>query len=246
MTSTLTPKGTTDSSVSAAPLALDTSTRFYSTSIGKKATMAVTGVILLGFVVAHMAGNLKVFTGAVHFDEYAEFLRRIGDPILGHAWALWILRTVLLASVILHIVAATQLSLENSRARPVKYARARTVQASYASRTMRWGGVIILLFVIYHLLHMTTGTVHPDFEHGRVYDNLVAGFEVWYVSAFYIVAMLALGLHIYHGTWSMVQTLGRNSRRLDPMLRRAAAALAIIIVVGNVSIPIAVLTGVVD
>lgn len=213
------------------------------TSVAKKQTMAVTGLILFGFVVAHMAGNLKFFTGEHHFDEYAEFLRRIGDPILGRAWALWILRTGLLVSVVLHIWAAVSLTRQSRAARPVPYAQAKTVQANYASRTMRWGGIIILLFVIYHLLHMTVGTVHPDFHEGRVYDNSVAAFQIWYVTLAYMVAVGAVSLHLYHGVWSMVQTLGANNTRIDARLRALSKTIALVIFVGFVSVPLAVLFG---
>lgn len=213
------------------------------TSIGKKQLMAVTGLVLLGFIVAHMAGNLKFFTGESHFDEYAEFLRRIGDPILGHAWALWILRVSLLAATVLHIWAAVSLTRQSRAARPVPYAHTRAVQANYASRTMRWGGVIIFLFVIYHLLHMTVGTVHPDFHHGRVYDNSVAAFQVWYVTAAYVVAVAALALHLYHGVWSMVQTVGRNNPRVDSRLKAFSKTLALLVFAGFVSVPLAVLFG---
>lgn len=213
------------------------------TSVAKKQTMAVTGLVLFGFVVAHMAGNLKFFTGESHFDEYAEFLRRIGDPILGHAWALWILRAGLLVSVVLHIWAAVSLTRQSRAARPVPYAQPKTVQANYASRTMRWGGIIILLFVIYHLLHMTVGTVHPDFHEGRVYDNSVAAFQVWYVTLAYVVAVGAVSLHLYHGVWSMVQTLGANNARIDARLRAVSKTVALVIFVGFVSVPLAVLFG---
>ncbi len=215
-------------------------------SIAKKAVMAVTGLVLFGFVVVHMLGNLKVFTGRAHFDEYAGFLREIGAPILGHAWFLWTLRIVLLAAIVLHAATAYQLSRQSRRARPVGYHHARTVEATYASRTMRWGGVIIALFVVYHLLNLTTGTVHPDFQEGQVYDNVVANFEVWYVSAVYILAVLALGMHLDHGLWSAVQTLGRNRPSRERRLRQGSRLIALLIVVGYLSVPVAVMVGLVD
>lgn len=215
------------------------------TSVGKKAVMAVTGVLLLLFVVAHMLGNLKIFTGERHFDEYGDFLRTIGSPALGQSWYLWVQRTVLLVAVVLHITAAYQLTMMSRRARPVRYVHSDVVAATYASRTMRWGGVIIALFVVYHLLHFTTGTVHPDFVAGRAYRNVVEGFQVWYVAAFYIAAVAALGLHLHHGLWSMCQTLGVRPAR-EPTIRRIAAVTATLITVGYISVPIAVLAGMVD
>lgn len=214
------------------------------TSIGKKAVMAVTGFVMLGFVVAHMLGNLKFFLGAAHFDEYAEFLRRVGEPLVGHSWLLWGLRGALLLSVVLHMWAAWSLTRQSRLARPVRYAHTDRVQSTYASRTMRWGGVILLLFIVYHLLHMTVGTVHPDFRQGAVYENAVAGFQVPIVTLAYTVAMLALGLHLFHGFWSAFQSLGRNSKRLDAPLRTVSWILAVVVVVGFLSVPWAVMLGV--
>src|SRR5712691_10226382 len=214
-------------------------------SIGKKAVMAVTGAILFVFVVAQTLGNLKVFTGRAHFDAYAAFLRRIGSPALGHGWFLWMQRGVLLAAVVLHIGAAYQLARQSRGARPIRYQRPATVQASYASRTMRWGGVIIALFVAYHLLNLTTGTVHPDFRQGRPYDNVVADFKVWYVSAAYVAAVAALGLHVDHGLWSALQTLGRNRPGRERQLRGVSRVVAVAIVVGYLSVPVAVMAGIV-
>src|SRR5262249_26832193 len=176
---------------------------FYRSAIGKKAVMAVTGVFLFGWVFLHMAGNLKVYLGPEHYNEYAHWLRVMGAPLLPETSALWAVRVLLIIAVWLHIQAATQLTLMNRRARPLDYANRDYVGADYASRTMRWGGVIILLFVIYHLLHLTTGTLHRDFVLNDPYHNVVSGFQVWWVSAVYIVANLALGLHLYHGLWSM-------------------------------------------
>ena len=221
-------------------------TTLYRSSIGKKVVMAVTGLILVGFVVAHMYGNLKVFQGAEKVNHYAEFLRTVGDPLVGYGQLLWVMRVVLLASVVLHMVAAWQLVHQNQESRPVRYRQRNNVQASYASRTMRWGGVIVLLFVIYHLLHFTTGTVHPNFVQGDVYHNAVWGFRVWYVSLFYILAMLALGMHLYHGIWSMFQTLGFNSRTYTRLLRGLAIVVAVAVVLMGISVPIAVLAGVVS
>ena len=215
----------------------------WSTSIGKKAVMAVTGIALVGFVILHMVGNLKIYLGPEHFDAYARGLRELGEPILVHGQALWSMRLILLAAVVLHVVAAVQLTQASWAARPVAYTEKEAVAATYAARTMRWGGVIVLLFVVYHLLHFTAGVVGyaPDqFQEGTVYRNVVNGFRVWYVSAFYVVAQAALGLHLYHGVWSMFQTLGMNARG-NGFYRGLAVVVAVVVIVGNVSIPLAVL-----
>jgi len=217
----------------------------YRTSIGKKAVMAVTGVILYGFVVVHIIGNLKVFLGPTHFNDYADFLRRIGAPALGNSWFLWIMRTVLFTSVILHIWAAYATARQSQTARPVDYVKTRRVQANPAALTMRWGGLVILFFVIYHILHFTTGTVHPDYIRGNVYHNVVAGFRVWPVSIFYIVAMFCLAMHLYHGIWSIFQTAGRNSQRTDRAIRSFATVSAVAIFLGASAVPVGVLTHVV-
>lgn len=210
----------------------------FTSSIGRKWIMAVTGFILFGFVLAHMSGNLLVYLGPEALNEYGEFLREFL-----HGGGLWLARGVLLAAVALHIWAAVSLSLENLGARPVGYRREHHESSTYASRTMIWGGPILALFVIYHLLHFTTGQAHPDFVHGDVYHNFVVGFSNPVVVGVYVFAMLALGLHLYHGVWSMLQTMGANHPRWNDARKRAAAAFAVVIVAGNVSMPLAVLTG---
>ncbi len=217
----------------------------WGSSVGKKIMMAVTGVILIGFIVAHMVGNLKVFMGADAFNHYAEGLRSFGAPFLAHGQALWIARIVLLVAVVIHIAAATVLTLQSKRARPVAYKKyAGDMVFSYASRTMVWGGIIILLFVIYHLLHFTTGDVHPDFIPGNAYHNFVSGFQSVPAALVYILAMIPLGLHLYHGFWSMLQTLGANNDKYNHLRRPIAAGLALLVTLGNLSFPIAVLSGV--
>ena len=206
--------------------------------------MAATGAFLVLFVLAHLAGNLKAYQGAAKFNAYADFLREIGAPVLGHGQFLWIARVLLLGAVIIHIVAATQLTRRSRMARPVRYRKTPHEELSYASRTMRWGGVALLLFVVYHILHLTTGTVHPGFVHGDAYRNLVTGFQAWPIAAVYIIAMIALGLHLYHGVWSGFQTLGWDNPRFAPYRRPFAAVIALVVVIGNVSFPISVLTGV--
>jgi succinate dehydrogenase / fumarate reductase, cytochrome b subunit len=217
----------------------------YRSSIGKKATMALTGLIGIGFVILHMIGNLKVFLGAQAFNDYASFLRTFGEPVLPYSTVLWIIRLVLLGAVALHIIAAYQLTRMDWAGRPVRYARKKDVQATFASRTMRWGGVILLLFIIYHIAHITLGIVHPNFEEGNAYHNFVVAFQVWWVTIFYVIATLVLGLHIYHGFWSMFQTLGLNSRTYNALLRGLALLIALVLVVGFLAGPLAVLFGVI-
>jgi succinate dehydrogenase / fumarate reductase cytochrome b subunit len=217
----------------------------YRSSLGKKAVMAVTGLILFGFVLVHMIGNLKVYQGQEKFDRYAEALRELGAPFFGHGELLWVARIGLIVAVLLHIHAAYALTLQNRRARPVDYDDRESVQSTYAARTMRWGGVILLLFVLYHLAHLTTGWAHPDFEPGKVYQNVVVGFQIPWVAFLYVAANLALGFHLYHGLWSLFQSLGWSHPTLNPWRRRFATAFAAIVTLGNVSFPIAVLVGIV-
>ena len=223
-------------------------TDLYRSAVGKKAVMAVTGIILFGFVAVHMIGNLKLyergeFHGVRYLDAYGYFLRHMGEPLVPAYTLLWIVRSILLVAVVLHIWAAWQVTRVSQAARPRDYVSRPKIHTTYAARTMRWGGVIILLFVIYHLLHFTTGTVHPDFQEGNVYHNVVTGFSVWYVSLFYIVAQVALGFHLYHGLWSMFQSLGWNHPRYNRWRNGFAHAFAWIITLGNISFPVAVLAG---
>jgi succinate dehydrogenase / fumarate reductase cytochrome b subunit len=226
---------------------------FYRSAIGKKAVMAITGVILFGWIFLHMVGNLKLYlgnnaAGVPHINEYAEFLRTMLVPALPETGMLWISRIVLLICVVLHIHSAYSLTMMNWAARPVGYRDKDFVKATYAARTMRWGGVIILLFVIYHLLHLTTGQAHRDFISGDVHHNVVSsigGFGVWWIAAIYIIANLALGLHLYHGVWAMFGSLGFSNPRFEMWRRNFATVFAVLITIGNVSIPIAVLTGIV-
>jgi len=216
----------------------------YRSAIGKKAIMAITGLVLFGFVLVHMLGNLKLYQGPEKINAYGEWLREVGSPAIPHEGLLWIARLVLLGAVGLHILSATQLTLINLRARPKDYRDREAIQATYASRTMRWGGVIIALFVVYHLAHFTWGTVHPDFIPGDVYHNVVRGFQVWWVSAFYLVAQVALGFHLSHGLWSMFQSLGWWHSEADKDWRRTfAVTFALVITLGNISFPLAVLAG---
>jgi len=218
----------------------------WSTMVGKKVAMAVTGIVLVGFVVAHMLGNLKIFLGAEAIDAYAVFLRTMGEPLFPYRALLWGVRIVLLACVALHITAAVQLTRMNWAARPLAYDTKDSIATTYAARTMRWSAVILILFVVYHLLHLTGGVV--GFQPGQfrdlsVYHNVVAGFSVWYVSLFYIIAMACLCLHLDHGIWSLLQTLGWNSARTTSTLRRLSRGVALVVFVGFISVPGAVLAG---
>ena len=218
---------------------------FFRSSIGMKVVMAVTGLILVLFVIGHMVGNLKVFQGPEKFDAYAEFLREVGYPLVGHGQLLWVVRTVLLISVIVHIAAAVQLTRMGVGARPVRYRRWTPDASTYASRTMRWGGVIIFAFVVYHLLHLTFGTAHPDFVAGAAFHNVVVAFRVWPVTAAYVVATVALGFHLYHGAWSVFQSLGGNHPDYNRYRRPLAGAVAVAVTLGFMAVPIAVVTGLV-
>jgi len=218
----------------------------WGTMVGKKVVMAVTGIVLVGFVIAHMLGNLKVFLGAEAINAYAVFLREMGEPLLPYGLLLWVARIILLTSVALHIVAAVQLTRMNWTARPQGYQTKQPVAATYASRTMRWSGVILALFVVYHLLHLTAGAVgfQPgEFHHLSVYKNVAAGFSVWYVTLFYMLAMAALCLHLDHGVWSMFQSLGLSNARMTPALRALSRAVALLVFAGFISVPVAVLAG---
>jgi succinate dehydrogenase / fumarate reductase cytochrome b subunit len=227
------------------------------TSIGKKAIMALTGFVLVGFVVFHMYGNTKMYQGPEVFNEYAAGLREIGHPIFGHEHLLWVARVVLLASVVGHIWAATSLTIQSRKsvaAQAVsgtqRYGK-KTRKTGYAAYTMRFGGVLILLFIIYHILHLTFGAVgysagqyrHPEGSEYFVYNNVVLGFQNPLIVGFYTLTMVFLGLHLFHGVWSMFQTLGLNNRKYDSLFRGLAIAIAAIVVIGNLSFPLAVLFG---
>ncbi|MFJ5924560.1 succinate dehydrogenase cytochrome b subunit [Kitasatospora sp. NPDC092948] len=213
-------------------------------SVGKKAVMAVSGLVMLAYLVAHMLGNLKVFFGPDDINGYAHWLRTIGQPLLHYGWFLWIARPVLLAAVVAHGVAAYQLSRRDLKARPQQYAHRRR-QSTYATRTMRWGGVILGLFIVWHILDLTTLTVNPAAEEGHPYQNIVASFSTWYGGGIYCVAMLALGLHVRHGFWSAAQTLGVNNPRRDRALKLAANTLALLLTAGFLSVPVSVMAGLV-
>ena len=213
---------------------------FLGSSIGKKVVMAATGLVLYGFVIGHMIGNLQIYLGPKAINDYAEFLQHFL-----HGQGIWMARAGLLVAVGLHIWTAVTLTLSNWSARPVGYREWQAVESTYASRTMVWSGPLLAAFVVYHLLHFTLGTAHPEFVKGDVYRNVIVGFQNPFVSAFYVLAMLALGLHMYHGFWSMLHTLGLSHPRWNPVRRAASLVLAGILVIGNVSVPLSVLAGLV-
>ncbi|MBA3286979.1 MAG: succinate dehydrogenase cytochrome b subunit [Acidimicrobiia bacterium] len=227
----------------------------YSTAVGKKYVMAITGIIGIGFVVAHLIGNLKAYLGLItengervyDVDVYGEFLREILVPILPRTYALWALRLVLIAALVLHVHAAYSLTVMNRQARPIGYQSSRDyVAANFASRTMRWTGVIVLLFLAWHLADFTWGWVNPDFVRGAVYRNMDASLSRIPVAALYVVANIALGIHLFHGTWSLFQSMGWNNPRFNSWRRGLATGIATLIVVGNVSFPIAAQAGIIQ
>jgi succinate dehydrogenase / fumarate reductase cytochrome b subunit len=218
----------------------------WATMVGKKVVMASTGVVVVCFVLAHMLGNLKIFLGAKTIDSYAVFLRTMGEPLFPYSAVLWAIRIVLLACIALHVTAAIQLTRMSRAARPERYETRDFIATTYAARTMRWSGVIVVLFVVYHLLHMTAGAVgfQPGEYHDlSVYSNVVAGFSVWYVALFYVVAMACLCLHLDHGIWSLLQTLGWNNARITSTLRALSRGVALVVFVGFISVPVSVLAG---
>ncbi|MFN2201309.1 MAG: succinate dehydrogenase cytochrome b subunit [Caldilineaceae bacterium] len=218
----------------------------YRTSIGKKVVMAFTGVIWIGYVVLHMYGNLKAFVGAEYFNAYAEGLREMGGPIFGHLQLLIIARIIFVVSIVLHVWSAWSLYRQAANARPISYSSRRVVRADYAGRTMRYGGVVILLFLIFHLAQLTWGVkaTNSAFVTGDPYHNLVAVFQSPIVTGFYLVALFALGFHLYHGAWSMFQTLGLNSHEYDGVIRGLAILLAICVPIGFAAVPLAVQFGI--
>jgi succinate dehydrogenase / fumarate reductase, cytochrome b subunit len=215
-------------------------------SVTKKVIMAVSGIILLLFLIAHMIGNLHVFQGADSFNHYSAWLRTFGDPALGYRWFLTALEIVLVVSVVAHIWAAIALWRQAKRARPVGYATKKSVAQSYASRTMRWGGVIIALFVIYHILDLTFGTANPAGTDSTPYSRLVASFQNPIATTVYVVALILLGMHLRHGIWSATQTLGQSNRRRERTVNAFAIAFSVLLIAGYLVVPAAVVFGLVD
>jgi len=214
--------------------------------IGKKVVMAVTGAVLVLFVIAHMLGNLKIFSGPAEINAYSQFLREIGSPGLAYGQLLWFVRVVLLACVALHITSAVQLSRMSWAARPVEYRRKQNLETTFAARMMRCGGLLLVAFLIFHLLHLTAGAVGfspGQFKALAVYQNVTAAFALWPVALFYIVGMGALCLHLYHGIWSMLQTLGWNTARNQTTLKMISRVIATVVFLGFTSVPVSVLAG---
>lgn len=211
--------------------------RFWGSTIGKKIVMAATGLIMVGFLIGHMVGNLQVFLGAEKLNAYSKFLHGLGE-------LLWLVRGVLLASLVLHVTAAVQLTRLDLAARPVAYAKHETRAATFASRTIRWGGVVIAIFIVLHLLHFTTGTLRPAaFSAENVYGNVTGNFAIPWVAALYVAAMIAIGLHLYHGTWSAFRTLGLAEPSAHPLQRRIAGVVALVVWLGFTIVPVGVLLG---
>ncbi len=212
---------------------------FYRNTIGKKAVMAVTGIILAGWIIGHVLGNVLIFRGPEAVNQYAALLK-------SNMALLWAMRAFMFVALVLHVVAAVQLVRQQRASRPVGYTRQVPQESTFASRTIRWGGLVLALFLVYHILHMTTGTLHPAFDHVDVYSNMVRGLRVPWVAAIYLVAVAALGLHLYHGMWSVFQSLGFSSPGISPVRRRLATAIAVFVYVGFTVIPLAILFGLLD
>jgi succinate dehydrogenase / fumarate reductase cytochrome b subunit len=213
---------------------------FYGSMVGKKFVMGVTGLIGVGFVIVHVLGNLLVFKGPAAINSYSHFLKASGE-------VLWGLRAVLIIAVILHVTAAVQLTRQSRAARPTGYVRHDPQAATVASRTMRWGGALLLVFIVVHILHFTTGTIRPagSFSAEDVYSNVVTSFRIWWVALFYIVSMIALGLHIFHGAWSSVRSIGVSPPSPRPLHRRVSLVIAVLVWAAFTAIPVAVVTGIV-
>jgi succinate dehydrogenase / fumarate reductase, cytochrome b subunit len=239
--------GTAQTKKKRKPFLLD----LYSTAVGKKYVMAITGIIGIGFVVVHMIGNLKMYlgkepNGRYAIDVYGEFLRNLLVPILPRTVTLWLLRLSLIGAIVLHLHAAYSLTVLNRTARPVKYQTKRDYQvANFASRTMRWTGIIVLAFIAWHLADFTAGWVNPGFVRGAVYRNIDASLSRYPVAALYIVANICLGVHLFHGVWSLFQSMGWSNPRFNKWRKGIAMGVATLVVVGNVSFPIAVLANIV-
>jgi succinate dehydrogenase / fumarate reductase cytochrome b subunit len=214
-------------------------------SVFKKAVMAVSGIILVLYLIAHMIGNLKIFSGAETFNGYSEWIRTIGEPAVPAQTTLWIIRIVLLVAVVAHIWAAISLWRQAKRARPQGYVTKKAVAQSYASRTMRWGGVILGLFVIYHILDLTVGVANPEGPDSTPYDRVIAGFSNPIVTLVYVVALLALGFHLRHGIWSATQTLGQSNKTRERTVNAFATVFAVVLTAGFLIPPLSILFGLV-
>jgi succinate dehydrogenase / fumarate reductase, cytochrome b subunit len=215
-------------------------------SVAKKAVMAVSGIVLVLYLIVHMIGNLKAFSGAESFNSYSGWIRTVGNPALPGETVLWVIRIVLLVAVLAHIWAAVSLWRQAKRARPTQYVARKSVAQSYASRTMRWGGVIVGLFIIWHILDLTFGAVNSAGHDSTPYERLVASFENPFVTAFYILALVLLGFHLRHGIWSATQTLGQSNRRREVTVNAFAIVFSVVLIGGFLTTPFAVLFGIID
>ncbi len=213
---------------------------FYASMVGKKVVMGVTGIIGIGFVILHSLGNLLVFRGPNAINSYSHFVKSTGE-------LLWTLRIVLIVAVILHVIAAVQLTLQSRAARPIGYTRRESQVATISSRTMRWGGALLLVFIVLHILHFTTGTIRPAgvFTREDVYANVVASFRIWWVALFYVLAMVALGLHLFHGAWSSVRSIGVSPPSPQPLHRKISLVIAVLVWAAFTAVPVAVFSGIV-
>lgn len=221
--------------------------RFYRTALGKKWVMAVTGLVLMGFVLVHLLGNIKLYLSKEELNLYGEALRDMPGHLLPRTWLLWTFRGGLILAFVFHIHSAYSLTLMNRRARPDAYKSKRDyVAADFASRTMRWTGIIILLYLIFHLMDLTWGTANPEFVRGDPYNNLVYSLQRVPVAIVYMLANTALAIHLYHGAWSLFQSLGLNNPKYNKARRSFAMGFAAVLLVGNLSFPIAVQLGLVD
>ena len=214
---------------------------FYGSMVGKKAVMGLTGLVWIGFVIIHSLGNLLVFRGSAAINSYSRFLKGTGE-------LLWALRGVLFLAVILHVLAAIQLTRQSRAARPIGYTKRETQVATISSRTMRWGGALLLVFLVVHILHFTTGNIRPAgvFSTEDVYANVVTSFRIWWVALFYVIAMIALGLHLFHGTWSSVRSIGVSPPSPQPLHRRLSLVIAVFVWAAFTAIPVAVFSGIVQ
>ena len=217
------------------------------TSVAKKSIVAVTGLLGVGFVIAHMVGNLKAFFGPAEVNHYGEWLREIGEPAFPRSTILWAMRLGLIGAVVLHVTFTMQLWKQSRDARPVRYVKSGRVQASAASKTMRWGGLALVAFIVFHLADYTWGfeAAHPGFVRGDIYGNLVGGFDRPWAVALYLVATFALAMHLFHGIWSTTQTLGIKSRRSESTIRAIALLVAVVVFVGFSAVPVGVAAGVI-
>ena len=213
---------------------------FYASMVGKKFVMGVTGLIGVGFVVLHSLGNLLIFQGSTALNSYSHFVKSSAE-------LLWALRITLIVAVLLHVIAAAQLTRQSRSARPIGYVKHQSQVATVASRSMRWGGVLILVFIVFHILHFTTGKIRPAgvFSHEDVYANVVSSFRIWWVALFYVVTMIALGFHLFHGAWSSMRSIGVSPPSPRPLHRRISLAIAVLVWAAFTAVPVAVFSGLV-